>query len=114
MIPLFIPSPTPQHELGAVRTATDPAGAHLSVTTLSQTRDEQDRTQTTVLRYERTSAAEVVVEDRPWLIHWHTPGSITQLARAAGLVVRSIKDPKGRAAADDLDEFTVYVQTESG
>jgi SAM-dependent methyltransferase len=103
LIPLFVPPPTPAAHLGVPRTHTTPDGVEMSVTTVSEHRDETARRQTTVLRYERVSADGAVREERPWLIHWYTQDGFRNLAIAAGLTVVAVLTNDGRRAgpADD-------------
>ena len=53
-MPLFIPSPTPDEQFGVTREHVTEDGRVQRVTTVSETRDEQRRLQTSVLRYEST------------------------------------------------------------
>lgn len=85
LVPLYIPSPTPADEVGHVREATAPDGALLRFSIVSEERDEHDRTQRLMLRYERHAETQHTVVDRPWIIHWHTPEGFQNLATASGL-----------------------------
>lgn len=73
LVPLFVPTPTPEEDLGRLRTATAEDGADLRVSVLSDEWNEAERTQTTLLRYERHHNGRSTVVDRPWVLHWHTP-----------------------------------------
>lgn len=84
LVPLFIPSPTPDDQLGQVRETMAPDGSQLSFCALSEERDEERRTQCTMLRYERRTATETTVVERPWMLHWHTWEGFGELALAAG------------------------------
>ncbi|WP_416972498.1 class I SAM-dependent methyltransferase [Streptomyces sp. 4F14] len=93
LIPLFTPTPTAPETIGAVRTVTAPDGAELRVSVVSERRDEQARTQTTLLRYERHHGADSVVEDRPWVLHWYD--RFEHLAETAGLTTTSVTEQDG-------------------
>lgn len=110
LIPLFIPAPTPPEDLGRAREATEPGGALIRVTPRSERRDEQRRVQETVLRYERIWGDEHVVEDRPWILHWHTQERFRSLAAAAGLRTAAVLDQHGEPASADEDAFAFWLQ----
>jgi SAM-dependent methyltransferase len=111
LIPLFIPEPTQPSALGRVREAVASDGATLRVSAVSEDRDEDARTQCTVLRYERHAAGEdSLVEDRPWLLHWHTQAGFEALVTDAGLRTSSIRDSAGGPAADDASEFVFVLR----
>jgi SAM-dependent methyltransferase len=103
LIPLFVPEPTPIEAFGRARSHTAD-GAEMSVTSLSEVRDEAARTQTTMLRYEITTANGTVTEDRPWLLHWYSHADIRLLVDVAGLTVaRLLRITGGPAGEDDHD-----------
>lgn len=108
LIPLFIPSASDWHP-GRTREVVTADGATVRVTALSEDRDDDARTQTTVLRYEKHTDGVSAVVDRPWTLHWHTRAGFEALVAAAGLVTREVRDPAGRAADDDAAEFTFVV-----
>lgn len=95
LVPLFVPSPTPAEQIGLVRTATADDGAELRVSVVSEERNDAERTQTTLLRYERHRDGESVVSDRPWLLHWYPPSGFEELATSAGLSVASAQATPG-------------------
>ncbi|SEO09056.1 Methyltransferase domain-containing protein [Actinacidiphila rubida] len=97
LVPLFAPRPTAADDIGQVRVATAGDGAELRVSVLSEDRNETERTQTTLLRYERHHNGRSTVVDRPWVLHWHTPESFEDLAAAGGLVVTSMEQTPGSA-----------------
>ncbi|WP_340384689.1 class I SAM-dependent methyltransferase [Streptomyces sp. SS7] len=105
LVPLFTPVPTPAAQVGRVRTATAPDGAELRVSAVAEQRDEQARTQTTLLRYERHHGSESSVVERPWVLHWYPRDVFEELATAAGLTVSAVTDHDGDpapAGATDL------------
>lgn len=109
VVPLFVPTPTNQAAFGRTRETRGHDGALLRFSVRSQQRDEQTRTQRSVLRYERLSDGDHAVLDRTWTVHWHTPASFRELATAAGLAVGAVLDPGGGPAAADASQFTVVL-----
>jgi SAM-dependent methyltransferase len=95
LVPLFVPEPTPEREIGRVRQATGADGAVLGVSVVAQERDEAARTHTTVLRYERRAGGRRTAEERSWAVHWYTRAVFEDLAGAAGLAVVSVSGPGG-------------------
>jgi SAM-dependent methyltransferase len=110
LIPLFIPAQTPPEDLGHARQATEPSGAVIRVTPLSEQRDEHRRIQETVLRYERIGDGDHVVEDRPWTLHWHSQESFRSLAAAVGLHTAAVLDQHGEPASPDDETFAFWLQ----
>lgn len=106
LVPLFIPSPTPQNQLGKIKEATTDDGAILRVSVLSEDRNEDARIRETLLRYEKRVDGESFVEDRPWILHWHSQESFRVLVEKAGLNVSAINNSQGRSAAPGDSEFT--------
>ncbi len=96
MIPLFIPPPTPPEVLGRFRSNGD-----MRFAPMHEERDEEARTQTTVLRYERGDES----VERPWLLHWHSQDGFRLLVADAGLVVESVVDFAGEPAKPDAQAF---------
>ncbi|CAG7645559.1 Class I SAM-dependent methyltransferase [Actinacidiphila bryophytorum] len=92
LVPLFVPSPTPAGQFGRARTAIGADGAELRVSVVGEERDEEARTQVTVLRYERRHGGVSTAVDRDWVLHWYPPGGFEALAAAAGLTVASVAD----------------------
>jgi hypothetical protein len=90
-VPLFVPPPTPEDQLGVTRDHVTDDGTVQRVSAVSETRDEERRLQTTILRYESTHDGVTEVLDRPWQLHWHTDQGFTDLATAAGLEVVAIR-----------------------
>lgn len=88
--PLIVPKSTPAEYLGLSRGAVDTGGSTIRVTAVTETRDEERRTQTTVLRYERCTGTERL--DRPWHLHWFEPQQFEALATTAGLDAELVSD----------------------
>ena len=105
LIPLFIPAPTPSDQLDQARVHTTTHGAEMRVTAIVEHRDEPGRVQTTTMRYELITGAERIVEQRPWLLHWHTQGGFRQLAADTDLTVRAVVTPAGTPATEDDQAF---------
>lgn len=110
LVPLFIPAPTPGHSFGQVREARAEDGALLRFSFVSEERDEGSRTQRTVLRYERHTAAESTVVDRTWTRHWHTQAGFRDLAAAAGLQTAAVCGGNGRPARAHASSFAFLLR----
>lgn len=111
LVPLWVPDPTPDDELGVTRSTDDGPAVELRYTPVSETYDRERRTRTTTARYERVTPAGTEVADREWVIHWHTPASFARLCEAAGLhVVLSVDDDTGEAVTDASTSFTVTLR----
>ncbi len=111
-IPLFVPEPLTAEELGMTRTAVDERGDEISVSFLSQQRDELARTQRTLLRYRRVTGGTAEVVDREWELHWHTREGFAALASRAGLTVAGVLGEDGSPAAPSETEITVVLSRE--
>lgn len=110
LVPLFMPEPTPAEQIGRPSVTTADDGSELSVTVVSQERDEAARTQLTVLRYERRRDGESTVEDRPWLLHWYTRPGFEAMAEAAGLRAVAVTTAEGAPAAPDTVDADFRLQ----
>jgi SAM-dependent methyltransferase len=110
LIPLFIPTRTPIAHLGVSRTALDADNTTLRFTVLSESRDDTACVQVSLLRYERVLPERVVVEERPWLLHWHTQPGFTTLAIEAGLRTRAILNAEGVPANTDDAAFSFLLE----
>ncbi|MFF3208110.1 class I SAM-dependent methyltransferase [Streptomyces sp. NPDC002962] len=110
LVPLFTPAPTPAEQIGRVRTATAPDGAELRVSVVAEQRDEQARTQTTLLRYERHHGSESSVVERPWVLHWYPRDTFEELATAAELTVTAVTDQHGKPALADATDLQFRLQ----
>lgn len=85
-------------------------GTEIACTVLGVERDEEQRTEITRLRYERSSSAGVERLDRDWCIHWAAPSALIEMAGAAGLVVRSARDVHGPAGPESTEFALVVAQ----
>ncbi len=111
LIPLWVPDPTPEDDLGVTRATDDGSGVELRYTPLSETYDRKRRTRITKSRYERFTADDTDLADRDWVIHWHTPGSMLRLCEDAGLeVIDMVDDDSNEAASDASEGFTITVR----
>ncbi|MBC7633296.1 class I SAM-dependent methyltransferase [Aeromicrobium sp.] len=111
LIPLWVPDPTPDDELGVTRSTDDGQGIELRYTPLSETYDRERRTRATTSRYERVAPGGTEVADREWIIHWHTPRSFSALSTDAGLrVVGIIDDDTNEPASNASTVSTATVQ----
>lgn len=113
LVPLFIPDPTPDEQFGVTREHVTDDGRVQRVSAVSETRDDEHRLQTTILRYESTRDGGTEVLERPWQLHWHTQDGFAALAKAAGLEVTTIRAPGGGHVAPDATSF-VFFLTNSG
>ncbi|MGW1997511.1 class I SAM-dependent methyltransferase [Embleya sp. NPDC001921] len=110
LVPLFNPVPTPAEQIGHVRTATAPDGVELRVSVVAEQRDEQARTQTALLRYERHDGSETSVVERPWVLHWYPHDVFGDLATAAGLAVTAVTDRHGKPVPAHATDLHVRLQ----
>lgn len=115
LVPLFIPAPTEPHQIGKVNEVIAEDGAILRCSLVSAERDERNRIQRSILRYEKHSNGASVVEERAWVLHWYTQSGFRNLAEAAGLFVAAVQDKNGRAMSPDADatKFRFIVQPAS-
>jgi hypothetical protein len=109
LIPLFRPAPVLPRTLGEPREHEAPDGSRMRVTVVGVGRDDAARLQTTVLRYERDSGADVESLEREWVLHWHTQDGFRQLAGDAGLLVDELLDVDGSPVAPAADAFTAVL-----
>lgn len=109
LIPLLIPRPLPAAAIGVPRTHVTSDGRTMRCTVVSEERDEVARLQTAVLRYELEVGDERLVEERPWVLHWHTQEGFRQLLGDAGLLEGDVLAPDGRPAQPDDSQFTFWV-----
>ena len=110
LVPLFLPAPTPPERLGQAVEATEPNDAVIRVTPVTERRDEDERIQQTVLRYERILGVDHTVEDRPWTLHWHTQAGFGALVEEAGLRTGAVLDERGEPAGPDDTTFAFWLQ----
>ncbi len=109
LIPLFVPPPVPAAAIGAPRTHVTDDGRTMRVTVVSAERDDDARLQTLVLRYELEQGGALTVEERPWLLHWHTQEGFHQLLGDAGLLAGDVLAPDGSPASPDAEAFTFWI-----
>ena len=111
LVPLWVPGPTSDSELGVTRDAVDDAGVELRYTPVSEIYDEHLRTRTTRCRYERVTTGVVETAEREWVIHWHTPESVRRLCASAGLeVVDLVDDDSDQPASSTSTSFTLVAR----
>jgi SAM-dependent methyltransferase len=109
LVPLFIPEPTPDQSIGVMREHVTEDGRLQRVGAISEIRDENARTQTTVLRYESIENGVSEVLERPWQLHWHTQEGFAALVTAAGLTVTAVRSAAGGAPAPDAGAFAFFL-----
>jgi SAM-dependent methyltransferase len=110
LVPLLIPTRTRPERLGQPIEATESSGAMIRVTPIAERRDEGQRTQETVLRYERILGDDHSCEDRVWTLHWHSQENFRSLAAAAGLQTAAILNERGEPASSDDLTFAFWLQ----
>ncbi len=113
LIPLFIPSPTPAVQLGVPRTTADTDETQLQLMIVSESRDDAARVQVSVLRYERMRPDRILVEERPWLLHWYTQARFTRLAGEAGLRTKVIRNAVGKPATGHEPAFSFWLERQA-
>lgn len=109
LIPLFIPPPVAERELGRVREATEADGSVIRFCVTSSSRDEPARRQETMTRYERLGANPSSLE-RPWIIHWHTQSGFRALAASAGLATVAVLAADGSPSEAGATEFAFWLR----
>ena len=109
LIPLFVPDPVMPDQLGRFSEHTTEAGTLYRCTTVSVHRDETERLQRVVLRYERISGDETSALDREWVLHWYSKAGFRALVAAAGLHVRAVLGNDGRPAAETAQQVGFIV-----
>ena len=105
LVPLFIPEPVPDRQLGFAREHIEEGGRILRVTATATERDDAARRQVTMLRYEVVDGGARQVVERPWVLHWHTQSGFGELAVKAGLRVEAVVAADGSRAPLDATEF---------
>jgi SAM-dependent methyltransferase len=109
LIPLITPDVIQPDEIGRVREAIEPDGSTIRFTVTSVVRDDEERQQTTMTRYERVAKDRVVVE-RPWTLHWHTQEGFRALATAAGLATVAVLGASGDSAEPSATTFAFWLR----
>jgi SAM-dependent methyltransferase len=111
LVPLWVPDPTTEADLGVTRVGDGERGVELRYTPLSETFDLDGCTRTTTTRYERVVDGRSEVADREWIIHWQTPDSMRHLCADVGLeVVAMVDDDTHEAASATSASFTATVR----
>lgn len=111
LVPLWVPDPTPDVEIGVTRRASGGPDVELRYTPVSEVVDPAQRTRVTIARYERVTPDGTEVADRAWVIHWHTPSGFRDLCEAAGLrVVSLVDDGSGAPASESSTSFTATLR----
>lgn len=113
LIPLFVPQATPAEKLGQVREAQEADGSTIRVSAIAEDRDEGDRRQETVLRYERVVGDASTIVERPWILHWYSQDQFGELAASAGLATVMVLDPSGEPADENADSFVFWLNAAS-
>jgi hypothetical protein len=103
LVPLWIPPPTPQAEIGRVREAVTAEGHRATFAVISEAYDPTTRTRTSRTRYGLEDQHGRRELDRDWVVHWYTRHGVEQLAAGAGLTIESIDEP-------GTDEQTVVLR----
>lgn len=99
VIPLFVPEPIDDGELGLPTRQHTPNGL-VSAEIVKAVRDRHARTQTLTLRYERIGTEQTESLERDWIIHWLSLNRFTDMAGQAGLRVTSSPDVLGYDPSD--------------
>ena len=110
LIPLFVPPATPPEEIGRVREVVEPDGSVIRCSAIAEVRDEVDRRQETMLRYERVRGDTSTVVDRAWILHWYSQDRFRALAASVGLATVMVLDPEGGPAAETADALAFWLQ----
>ena len=113
LIPLFVPPPTPEANLGQVREANEADGSTIRVSAIAEVRDESARSQETLMRYERVVGETATVVDRPWILHWYSQEQFRDLAASAGLATVTVLSVAGGPAEEDAVEFAFWLNAAS-
>jgi SAM-dependent methyltransferase len=113
LVPLFVPQPTPEQKLGQVREAQEPDGSTIRVSAIAEKRNDGDRCQETILRYERVIGDTSTIVDRPWILHWYSQNQFRELAACAGLATVMVLDAAGGPADEKNEEFAFWLNAAS-
>lgn len=97
VVPLFVPPVTASSAVGVLTRQVTPTG-WIGWQIVDVDRDEQSRTQTSTLRYEREHNGQVERTERDWTLHWVDIAGFHAMAREAGLqVVEAPEEIDGQA-----------------
>lgn len=90
IVPLFVPESVAPERIGRATAQRTPAGT-ISWRVIAADRDEDSRTQTLTLRYERETEGALEWLERDWVTHWVGWDLFRELADGAGL--RTVSAP---------------------
>lgn len=93
LVPLWVPPPTPEAELGRVREGTTSDGFGASFVIVSEEHSPTSRTRTSRVRYELDGPQGRQDVERDWVLHWYTDPGFAALAEGAGLTIETIVRP---------------------
>ena len=99
VVPLFVPEPIGPDGLDIPTRASTPMGS-ISWRIVTAARDEDARTQTLRLRYQRDESGATETLEREWITHWIGLARFTELAGAAGLTASCAADEIGSEPED--------------
>lgn len=91
IVPLFLPDSVDPQAIGAP-TRQETATGWMACQIVAVDRDEQERTQTLRLRYEREHQGELEQTERDWTLHWVDKETFESIARTAGLRICAAPD----------------------
>ncbi len=86
IVPVFVPDPISPQVIGVPHQQATSTGS-IAWQILAAHRDEQARTQTLTLRYERECDGYLERTERNWILHWIDRVTFENLARDAGLTI---------------------------
>ena len=109
LVPLAIPKPVAEAELYRTRETASDDGTVLRFATVASRRDEEARTQTALLRYEKLGTTPARLE-REWVLHWHTQDGFRRLAEEASLRTIAVLGPDGSPATPDAHSFVFLLR----
>lgn len=87
IVPLFVPEPVASQSIG-VPMRQETATGWMAWQIVAAHRDEQARSQTLKLRYEREDHGQLERTERHWILHWIDRDGFEDIARRAGLGLR--------------------------
>lgn len=100
---------TAARALTAVRVHLADDGARITFTVTSSTTDHDARVQETTTRYERFGRSGQEVDERAWILHWHTQAGFRQLAADAGLQTVAVLGADGAPAGEAATAFAFWL-----
>lgn len=99
VVPLFVPEPVPPEQIG-VPVRQETATGWMGWQVVAAVRDEESRTQTQTLKYEREVGGAHDQIQRDWIIHWIDVTDFSAAAGRAGLETVSAPQAIGHRPAD--------------